>query len=167
MLWDLGIKCHNVCNLLSVIQKNTHLHRKKIRQNIKLINLGDSYMYYYFNFSTYFNIFKWEGWGKTLLSPPHILHLKLLPPLLYLFFSAKHFSKRLIYTQCLHFFSPVLSWTESNQIFIPVHKLAPDRVNNDHPVTKSKVISQFSSYAPHQQFLTQKINRKLLSTLTF
>lgn len=74
-------------------------------------------------------------------------------------FSAKHF-KRPVYTQChLLLSSSLMNPLESG--FYPMGtciELAPDIVNNDLHVVKSKVTSQFSSYGTRQQFLTQSIH---------
>lgn len=71
-------------------------------------------------------------------------------------FSAKH-SKDLSVRSAICF-SSLMNPLESG--FYPMEtciELAPDIVNNDLHVVKSKVTSQFSSYGTRQQFLTQSI----------
>lgn len=91
--------------------------------------------------------------GETLPSLPHIHPLNLLPH-----FSALFFNKTLQKT-AIHSFSTSLllfSYEPTLIKFLPkCMELAPDMVNNDPHTVKSKVTSQFSSYAPHQHFLTQ------------
>lgn len=149
-----GMSC--VYNLLpNDSGKHAHLHRKKIQQVIKSMELDGRCVYYSFNSSIHFNIFR--SLGETLHHP--ISHLKLLPSS-QLCFSAKQF-KRLVSTQCCPLLSCCSLMNPLSSGLHPVETcrgLAPDAVNNDLHVVKSKVTSQFSSSATPQQFLTQPIN---------
>lgn len=55
-----GIKIMIFATYFQMIQKKTHIYTE-IWLIIKLMNLGDRYMYYSFNSSTYFNTFKSLG----------------------------------------------------------------------------------------------------------
>lgn len=106
-----GIKRHDVCNLLSNDSEKQHIYTE-IWLIIKLMNLGDRYMYYSFNSSTYFNTKVWEKHFTTPYpSPQATTHFSAL-------LSAKHF-KRPVYTQCHPLLSSSSLMNPLDQVPIP------------------------------------------------